>query len=68
VTRLAATLLEPVPANRTFRIEVLKAVDSSAEVALTVAPEFHNVMGSLHSGGLVALIDATGLAGHHRRG
>ena len=61
-TRLAATLLEPVPANRTFHIQVLRAVDSTAEVALAVEPDFHNVIGSLHSSGLVALVDATGLA------
>jgi len=51
-----------VPANRTFRIQVLRAVDSGAEVALAVEPDFHNVIGSLNSSGLVALVDATGLA------
>ena len=61
-TRLAAALLEAVPANRAFRIHVLRAVGSSAEVALAVEPDFHNVIGSLHSSGLVALVDATGLA------
>jgi acyl-coenzyme A thioesterase PaaI-like protein len=61
-TRIAAALLEPIPANRAFGIEVLSAVDGSAEVALVVAPEFHNVIGSLHSSGLVALLDATALA------
>jgi acyl-coenzyme A thioesterase PaaI-like protein len=61
-TRLAATLLEGVPANRTFRIQVLRAVDSSAEVALALEPDIHNVIGSLHSSGLIALVDATGLA------
>ena len=61
-TRLAARLLEPIPANRTFAIELLSAIDASAEVALVVASEFHNVIGSLHSSGLIALVDAAGLA------
>jgi len=34
-TRLAASLLEPVPANATFAIEVLSARDGEAAVALT---------------------------------
>lgn len=61
-TRLAAELLEPIPANRTFGIRVLRAVDAHARVALQAAPTTTNVIGSLHSSGLVALIDAAGLA------
>lgn len=62
VTRLAAGLLEPIPANRLFGIEVLTAADGRGEVALTVAEGATNVIGSLHSSGLIALLDAAGLA------
>ena len=62
LTNLAATLLEPIPANRLFGLEVVRAADASAEVGLRVKPEMTNVIGSLHSSGLVALVDATGLA------
>jgi uncharacterized protein (TIGR00369 family) len=62
VTALARSLLEPIPAHRTAGIEVLRAKDGSAEVALETPPELTNVIGSLHSSGLVALVDATGLA------
>ncbi|MET9908604.1 DUF4442 domain-containing protein [Streptomyces sp. NPDC006476] len=61
-TALARALLEPIPAHRTAGIEVVRAADAAAEVALRTSPELANVIGSLHSGGLVALIDATGLA------
>ena len=61
-TALARTLLEPIPAHRTAGVEVVRAADAAAEVALRTPPELANLIGSLHSGGLVALIDATGLA------
>ena len=61
-TGLAAALLDPIPANRLFGLEVVAAQDGAAEVGLDVAPEASNVIGSLHSSGLVALIDAAGLA------
>lgn len=61
-TRLARLLLDPVPAHRTFGIEVLVEVDGYAEVGLDVMPPMTNVIGSLHSSGLIALIDAAGLA------
>lgn len=61
-TRLAAELLEPIPAHRTFGIRVLRAVDGDAQVTLDAAPATANVIGSLHSSGLTALVDATGLA------
>jgi uncharacterized protein (TIGR00369 family) len=61
-TAPARTLLEPIPAHRTAGVEVVRAADAAAEVALRTPPELANVIGSLHSGGLVALIDATGLA------
>jgi len=61
-THLASTMLEPVPANRSFGIEVLHAAHASAEVCMLVPREMTNVVGSLHSSGLIALVDATGLA------
>jgi acyl-coenzyme A thioesterase PaaI-like protein len=61
-TRLAASLLDPIPANRAFGIEVLRAEGASAEVGMEVAPRTTNVIGSLHSSGLTALVDAAGLA------
>jgi acyl-coenzyme A thioesterase PaaI-like protein len=51
-----------VPAHRTAGIEVLRAVDGEGAVALVTAPAMTNVIGSLHSSGLVALVDAAGLA------
>ncbi|WP_461059565.1 PaaI family thioesterase [Streptomyces pseudoechinosporeus] len=62
MTALARTLLEPIPAHRTAGIEVLRAADGMAEVALETPKELTNVIGSLHSSGLIALIDAVGLA------
>jgi acyl-coenzyme A thioesterase PaaI-like protein len=62
LTALAAALLEPVPAHRTFGIRVLEAADARARVGLTVEEPVTNVIGSLHSSGLAALVDATGLA------
>lgn len=61
-THLAHTLLEPVPANRSLGIEVLHAANASAEVCMLVPPGMTNVIGSSHSSGLIALIDATGRA------
>ncbi|WP_405731646.1 DUF4442 domain-containing protein [Streptomyces sp. NBC_01537] len=61
-TALARSLLEPVPAHRTAGIEVLSAVDGAAEIAATTPPGLANVIGSLHSSGLIALVDAAGLA------
>lgn len=61
-TELAQALLEPVPAHRTARITVVRAIDGVATVRLETPPALHNVIGSLHSSGLTALADATGLA------
>jgi acyl-coenzyme A thioesterase PaaI-like protein len=61
-TALARSLLEPIPAHRTAGIEVLRAVDGTSEVALSTPPALLNVIGSLHSSGLMALVDAAGLA------
>lgn len=62
LTALARSLLEPVPAHRSLGIEVLRASDGVGEVALVTPPAMTNVIGSLHSSGLIALVDATGLA------
>jgi hypothetical protein len=62
LTALARSLLEPIPAHRTAGIEVLRAADAAAEVVLVTAPAMTNVIGSLHSSGLIALADAAGLA------
>jgi acyl-coenzyme A thioesterase PaaI-like protein len=61
-TATAQRMLEPVPANATFGLKVLKAADGEGEVALSVQPAFTNVIGSLHASGLAALVDAAGLA------
>jgi acyl-coenzyme A thioesterase PaaI-like protein len=61
-TARARVLLEPIPANRTFGITVVRAADGAAEVALVTPHDLTNVIGSLHSSGLIALADAAGLA------
>lgn len=40
----------------------MSAVDGTAEVALSTPPTMLNVIGSLHSSGLMALVDTAGLA------
>ncbi|WP_432988133.1 DUF4442 domain-containing protein [Dactylosporangium sp. CA-233914] len=61
-TELARRLLSPIPAHITLGLEVVRAADGAAEVAAEVPPALTNVIGSLHSSGLMALIDAAGLA------
>ena len=65
VTATARRLLESVPAHRTAGIQVLLAADGVARLTLT-APGCLSTSatgeGSLHVGGLVTLLDATGLA------
>jgi acyl-coenzyme A thioesterase PaaI-like protein len=61
-TALAKSLLEPIPAHRTARIKVVRAVDGVSAATLDTPPALTNVIGSLHSSGLTALADATGLA------
>ena len=61
-TELARSLLEPIPANRLLGIEVLRAADGIGEVALVTTGAMTNVIGALHSSGLIALADAAGLA------
>ena len=62
VTELARSLLEPIPANRLLGIEVLRAAEGVGEVALVTTDAMTNVIGALHSSGLIALADAAGLA------
>jgi acyl-coenzyme A thioesterase PaaI-like protein len=62
VTRLARSLLEPIPAHRLLGITVLRAAGGVGEVALVTSDAMTNVIGALHSSGLVALADAAGLA------
>ncbi|MCZ4095214.1 DUF4442 domain-containing protein [Streptomyces sp. So13.3] len=62
VTTLARALLEPIPAHRAAGLEVLRAADGAAEVAMVTLPEMTSVIGSLHSSGLITLVDAAGLA------
>jgi acyl-coenzyme A thioesterase PaaI-like protein len=61
-TALARALLDPIPAHRTVGLEVVRAVNGLGVVAVTAPPAFANVIGSLHSSGLVTLVDAAGLA------
>ncbi|MEU9954547.1 PaaI family thioesterase [Streptomyces sp. NPDC050982] len=61
MTPLARSLLEPIPAHRTVGVEVLRAADGTAEIAADTPEGLTNVIGSLHSSGLVALVDAAGL-------
>jgi acyl-coenzyme A thioesterase PaaI-like protein len=61
-TALARSLLDPIPAHRTVGLEVLRAVNGVGVVAVTAPPALANVIGSLHSSGLITLIDAAGLA------
>ena len=62
LTELARRLLEPIPANKTLGLRVLHAADGAAKVTAGPAPAFANVIGSMHSSGLIALLDAAGLA------
>jgi acyl-coenzyme A thioesterase PaaI-like protein len=61
-TALARRLLDPIPAHRTAGLEVVRAVDGLGVVAVDASAEFANVIGSLHSSGLITLLDAAGLA------
>lgn len=61
MTALARTLLDPIQAHRTAGIEVISAADGAAEIALETPRALTNVIGSLHSSGLITLVDAAGL-------
>lgn len=62
MTVIAQRFIEASPASRLARIEVLRAIDGHADVAMDTAVSLTNVMGSLHSAGLAVLVDAVGLA------
>ena len=62
MTELAVQLLEPIPAHRMLGLRVLRAADGVGEVEVAVTDPLTNVIGSLHSSGLTALVDAAGLA------
>lgn len=59
---MARRLIEPVPAHRLLGLRVLRAVDGSGQVVVDPSPQWNNVIGSLHSSGLIGLVDAAGLA------
>ncbi|MDP9118636.1 MAG: DUF4442 domain-containing protein [Actinomycetota bacterium] len=61
-TALAKQLLESVPANRRIGLQVVRAADGCAQVAVADQPQLANMIGSMHSSGLVAIVDAAGLA------
>jgi acyl-coenzyme A thioesterase PaaI-like protein len=61
-TDLARQLLLAVPANRRVGLEVLQAADGIGRVSVTTSDDLSGVIGSLHAGGLTALVDASGLA------
>lgn len=61
-TAIARSLLEPIPANTLLGVRVDRAVDGAATVGLAVRPELTNVVDALHASGLLALVDAAGLA------
>jgi uncharacterized protein (TIGR00369 family) len=61
-TTLAQGLLEPIPANDLLGVRVSSAIDGTAAVAMVTRRQVTNVIGSLHSSGLIALADAAGLA------
>ncbi len=61
-TALAARLLDGLPANRTLGVRVVSAVDGAGVCELAVTEPVTNVIGSLHSSGVAALVDAAALA------
>ena len=62
VTDLARCLLAPVPVHRTLGLQIVWAGDGRAEVAMPTPESMTNVIGSLHSSGLINLVDSAGLA------
>lgn len=60
--KLAAELLDRLPANRTLGLTVTDAHDGVGRARLPVAEGVWNVIGALHSSGIVALADAAALA------
>ena len=62
LTRLAAELLDGLPANRTLGLSVVEAADGTGKAVLPVSNAVHNIIGALHSSGIAALVDAAALA------
>ncbi|MFC7533906.1 PaaI family thioesterase [Actinoplanes sp. GCM10030250] len=61
-TGLARSLLGSIPAHQSLGLDVVWSADGVGEVAVQVPLRFGNVIGALHSSGLITLIDAAGLA------
>jgi acyl-coenzyme A thioesterase PaaI-like protein len=61
-TELARRLLEPIPANNLMELRVIEARHGTAEVVIELASQVSNVIGTMHSSGLITLADAAGLA------
>ena len=59
---LAAELLDQLPANRTLGLTVTEVRDGVGRAMLPVSDGVRNVIGALHSSGVVALADAAALA------
>src|SRR5262245_41605777 len=59
---LARRLLGPIPVHEAVALDVIRAADGEAEVALGRTLGLTNVTGALHSSALITLIDAAGLA------
>ena len=55
-------LFEDVPVHQTLGLEVVQAKLGAAEVRAEVTQPLANVVGAMHSSGVVALVDASGLA------
>lgn len=55
VIELAGSLLEPVPAHRTPGTRDVRTHDDPAESPMATPSTLNKVVGSLHSGGLIAL-------------
>ena len=61
-TALARELIEPIPVNALHGLTVRAAADGAATVELQVGPTLGNAIGSLAASGLIAMVDAAGLA------
>lgn len=59
---VAVDLLDRLPANRTLGLRITEVGDGIARAELPVSDPVTNVIGALHSSGVVALADAAGLA------
>jgi uncharacterized protein (TIGR00369 family) len=62
LTSLAVELIERLPANRTLGLTVVEAVDGVGRVEMSVSDGVRNIVGALHSSGVIALADAAALA------